>query len=87
MQEACARRSFDCPAYSQTLFDGARLAALHSLGLLDSEAEEEFDRYTRLATDLLGVPVSLVSLVEAGRQFFKSQTGLTGEAAHSRQTR
>lgn len=56
--------------------DGARLSALHDLGLLDTEAEEDFDRYTRLASDLLGVPVSLVSLVTADRQFFKSQIGL-----------
>ncbi len=66
--------------------DGARIAALRDLGLLDTEAEEEFDRYTRLATDLLGVPVSLVSLVDADRQFFKSQQGLTGEFAEAGQT-
>lgn len=47
------------------VLDAARIAALHDLGLLDSEAEEEFDRYTRLATELFGVPVSLVSLVDA----------------------
>ena len=62
----------------QAVTDGARLSALYDLGLLDTEAEEEFDRYTRLASDLLGVPVSLVSLVTADRQFFKSQTGLPG---------
>jgi diguanylate cyclase (GGDEF)-like protein len=68
------------------VFDGARIAALHDLGLLDTEAEEDFDRYTRLATDLLRVPVSLVSLVDADRQFFKSQTGLTGDVAEALQT-
>jgi diguanylate cyclase (GGDEF)-like protein len=67
-------------------FDGARIAALHDLGLLDTEAEEDFDRYTRLATDLLGVPVSLVSLVDAHRQFFKSATGNSGEFAEARQS-
>jgi len=66
--------------------EGARIAALRDLGLLDTEAEEDFDRYTRLATDLLGVPVSLVSLVDADRQFFKSQAGLTGEFAEAGQT-
>lgn len=66
--------------------DGARLATLRGLGLLDTEAEHDFDRYTRLATELLGVPVSLVSLVDAGRQFFKSQCGLTGAVADARQT-
>jgi len=32
------------------------------------------------------VPVSLVSLVDAHRQFFKSHSGLTGEFAEARQT-
>jgi PAS domain S-box-containing protein len=53
-----------------------RLAALRASDLLDSESEEAFDRLTRLARHLLGVPVSLVSLVDADRQFFKSQQGL-----------
>ena len=66
--------------------DGARIAALHDLGLLDAAAEEDFDRYTRLATDLLGVPVSLVSLVDAERQFFMSQTGLPEPFGEARQT-
>ena len=66
--------------------DGARIAALHDLGLLDTAAEEDFDRYTRLATDLLGVPVSLVSLVDADRQFFKSQAGTSGPFGEARQT-
>jgi len=61
---------------TDSIFDGARLAALHDLGLLDTAPEEDFDRYTRLASELLGVPVSLVSLVDADRQFFKSATGL-----------
>ncbi len=73
-------------APAEVVLDGARIAALHDLGLLDTGAEEEFDRYTRLATDLLGVSVSLVSLVDADRQFFKSQSGLSGEFAHAGQT-
>lgn len=54
------------------VLDGARIAALRDLGLLDTGAELDFDRYTRLAADLLGVPVSLVTLIDADRQFFKS---------------
>ena len=70
----------------ETLQDGARLAALRDLGLLDGAAEESFDRLTRLATATLGVPVSLVSLVEADRQFLLSQQGLEHEWATARQT-
>jgi diguanylate cyclase (GGDEF)-like protein len=66
--------------------DGARIAALRDLGLLDTEPEPEFDRFTRLAVDLLGVPVALVSLVERDRQFFKSACGLAGDWAQARQT-
>jgi PAS domain S-box-containing protein len=43
---------------------------------LDTASEEAFDRITRLATRTLGVPTSLVSLVDDRRQFFKSQIGL-----------
>jgi diguanylate cyclase (GGDEF)-like protein/PAS domain S-box-containing protein len=43
---------------------------------MDSEREDAFDRLTRLASRLLGVPVSLVSLVDDRRQYFKSAVGL-----------
>lgn len=66
--------------------DGARLAALHDLDLLDSGPDEAIDRFTRLATELLGVPVALVSLVDSERQYFVSQRGLTGQVAADRQT-
>ena len=61
------------PAY---LEDAARLAALQQASLLDTPVEEAFDRLTRLATRVLGVPISLVSLVDDRRQFFKSAVGL-----------
>jgi diguanylate cyclase (GGDEF)-like protein/PAS domain S-box-containing protein len=54
--------------------------------MLDSEAEPAFDRITRLAATLLGAPVALISLVEAGREFFKSAVGLTEAWAATRQT-
>jgi diguanylate cyclase len=71
---------------AEAVFDGARIAVLRDLGLLDTGAEEDFDRFTRLATDLLDVPVSLVSLVDVDRQFFKSHAGLTREVAEAGQT-
>lgn len=54
----------------------ARLAALHGLRVLDSVREEEFDRLTRWAVDHFQVPVALVSLVDADRQWFKSACNL-----------
>ena len=66
--------------------DHARLNALHRLSLLDSAPEEAFDRYTRLASTILSVPMSLVSFVDADRQFFKSGVGLEEPLASCRQT-
>ncbi|MFC4296235.1 GAF domain-containing protein [Novosphingobium tardum] len=55
--------------------EAERLAALHSLGILDTPPEETFDRFTRIAAALFDVPVALVSLVDSDRQWFKSCFG------------
>ncbi len=56
--------------------EAARLATLRSLGILDTLPEERFDRLTRMAKRLFGVPIALVSLVDEQRQWFKSAQGL-----------
>ncbi|HEU0051898.1 MAG TPA: PAS domain S-box protein, partial [Longimicrobium sp.] len=71
---------------SPQLTDPARLAALARSGLLDSPPEEAFDRLTRLAARVLGVPISLVSLVGSDRQFYKSQVGMAEPWATARET-
>ncbi|MFB6240232.1 MAG: GAF domain-containing protein, partial [Gemmatimonadota bacterium] len=71
---------------TSALSDPDRLATLRASGLLDSEPEEAFDRYTRLAARLLDVPVAFVSLVAADRQFFKSQVGLPPALREPRET-
>lgn len=53
-----------------------RLAALHSLHILDTPREERFDRITRLATRVFQVPVALITLIDEQRQWFKSCQGL-----------
>lgn len=53
-----------------------RLETLRSLQLLDTAPEERFDRVTRLAKQIFGVQIALVSLVDANRQWFKSRQGL-----------
>lgn len=53
----------------------ARLETLRSLNILDTPPEERFDRLTRLARRLFGVPIALVSLVDEDRQWFKSAMG------------
>jgi len=56
--------------------ENLRLSTLHDLNILDTPAEERFDRLTRLAQQLLGMPIALVSLVDQHRQWFKSCQGL-----------
>ena len=56
--------------------DPARLEALRRTGLLDTPAEESFDRITRITSRALRSSVTLLSLVDAERQFFKSSVGL-----------
>jgi len=54
-----------------------RLNTLRSLNILDTPAEERFDRLTRIAKRIFGVPIVLVSLVDENRQWFKSRVGLS----------
>ena len=65
--------------------DLGRLAALRETGLLDSEVEEEFDRLTRLAAKLIGVPATFFSLVDEDRDFYKSCFGFGEALASERQ--
>lgn len=78
-------RSTTIAAIRKTL-DPSRLEVLRKLALLDTPAEEAFDRVTRLASKMVKAPVSLVSLVDADRQFFKSFVGLPEPWASVRQT-
>jgi phosphoribosyl 1,2-cyclic phosphodiesterase/DNA-binding response OmpR family regulator len=56
--------------------EAERVAALWNLGILDTEPEARFDRYTEVARSQFDVPIALVSLVDAERQWFKSHPGL-----------
>ena len=66
--------------------DSVRLRTLEQTGLLDSLPEEAYDRFVRLAADLIGAPTALVSLVDRNRQFIKSAVGLGEPIASERQT-
>lgn len=54
-----------------------RLQALRSLALLDTEAEDEYDRITNIAKYAFKVPICLVSLIDDSRQWFKSCQGIS----------
>ncbi|HET7586388.1 MAG TPA: ATP-binding protein [Gemmatimonadaceae bacterium] len=64
------------PAVDPVVRDPARLAALRDTALLDTPAEEAFDRLARLAARVMRAPVSLVVLVDAHREYFKSCVGM-----------
>ena len=53
-----------------------RLRSLRRLDVLDTPEEEVFDRITRIASAVFGMPISLVSLIDEERQWFKSRVGL-----------
>ena len=54
----------------------ARLEALRSYVILDTEPDDRFDLFTRLSTWLFDTPMSAINLVDADRTFFKSLCGL-----------
>ena len=68
------------------LADRNRIAMLQRLNLLDTTPEPAFDRLVRLAHQILGAPVCLISMVDDRRQYFKAAIGLDGPASETRQT-
>ncbi len=56
--------------------EAARLAALESYDILDTQREQAYDDFTELAAEICGTPIALISLVDTNRQWFKPETGL-----------
>ena len=56
--------------------EAERLAALRSYGILDTPPERAFDDIVSLAGQLLEAPIVAVNLIDADRQWFKSEIGL-----------
>jgi two-component system, NtrC family, sensor kinase len=96
---ACEKLSFmpfsgTLETVTPSLQEESRLAALRRYSILDSLPEQGYEDATALAAIICGTPISLVSLVDADRQWFKSEHGLgarqTGRAesfcAHTLET-
>ena len=56
-----------------------RLAALHELLLVDTQPEQRFDTIVGYAAAEFNVPICLITLIDADRQWFKSRIGLKVE--------
>lgn len=59
---------------------------MRRLVVLDTPPTPAFDRLTRMAASLLGCPVSLLTIIDADRQWFKSAFGLPAPFADARET-
>jgi GAF domain-containing protein len=55
-----------------------RLRALLDLEVLDTRPEEEFEALVKIASMACSVPISLITLVDSDRQWFKANIGLPG---------
>ena len=60
--------------------DDARVKALRSLGVLDTPPELDYEELTQLAAQVCQVPMAVISLVDADRQWFKSRVGLGSDS-------
>jgi len=56
--------------------EAARLKALRSYQILDTDPEQAFDDLTLLASQVCGTPIALITLVDENRQWFKSKVGI-----------
>jgi two-component system cell cycle sensor histidine kinase/response regulator CckA len=54
----------------------ARLEALRRYAVLDTPTDDDFDRFTRLASSMFGTPIAIISLIDEAHQWFKSVVGL-----------
>ena len=57
-----------------------RLLLLNSYNILDSSPESDYDDITKIASEICGMPISLITLIDEKRQWFKSKVGLAQES-------
>ncbi len=61
------------------LYNPDRLRVFHATQLLDTGADEMFDRLARLAGSLPRTPFAFITLVDAARSFWKSCIGVDSD--------
>lgn len=62
---------------ADTAWEAKRVAAVKRTGLLDTPNEPEFDELVQTAAAICGTPMSVVSLIDAERQYLKAAVGVT----------
>jgi PAS domain S-box-containing protein len=70
----------------KSILEESRLKAVERYHVLDTPSEECFDRITRLAASLFGVPISVISIVGSDRVWFKSRVGTTVQSTPREQS-
>ncbi len=63
-------------AHSNSGREIERLATLYDYRILDSDFDQQFNNLTEIASAHFGMPIALVSLIDADRQWFKAMVGL-----------
>lgn len=61
---------------SEPINEKERMQDLHSYSILDTLSEDDYDSLTTIASEICNTKISLVSLVDDNRQWFKSHHGL-----------
>ena len=56
--------------------ESQRLEALRSYQILDTLPEDDFEFITKIAQEICQTPLSLISIVDQNRQWFKSAQGI-----------
>ena len=62
---------------STSMAEEQRIQELYELDILDTKPEEKFDRITRIAANFFNVPISLITMIDRDRQWFKSTQGIS----------
>lgn len=62
--------------------ESVRLSELYEYNILDTLPEQEYDDITKVASDLCKMPISVISLIDKDRQWFKSRVGLDSDETH-----
>jgi GAF domain-containing protein len=56
--------------------ENERLEAVHRMAILDTKPEERFDKIVKESVEKLKVPISMISIIDKDREWYKSCVGL-----------